>query len=128
MGAEVFEFAPHEHAALDTMRITILRQSLGDQRAREVVEEVVFHLSDRLTLLQSALEDGDKARAQTLATRLASLSEQVGLTDFARVARDLAGCLGNSDAAATAAVGMRLIRLGEESLCSVILYADQSAL
>ena len=63
-----------------------------------------------------------------LASRLASLSEQVGLADFARVARDLAACLAAGDAIATAAVGARLMRLGEDSLFSVMLYADQSAL
>ena len=128
MGAELFQFAAHEGAELDTSRILVLRQSLGDQRCREVVEEVVFHLSDRLGLLQTALAAGDTAEAQVLALRLASLSEQVGLADFARVARDLGACLAAGDRIATGAVGARLMRLGEESLFSVILYADQSAL
>ena len=65
----------------------------------------MFHLTDRLGLLQAALEAGDAAEAQVLASRLASLSEQVGLADFARVARDLAACLAAGDAIATAAVG-----------------------
>ena len=89
MGAQLYQFASHEDAVLDTTRIMVLRQSLGDQRCREVVEEVVFHLTDRLGLLQAALDAGDAAEAQALASRLASLSEQVGLADFARVARDL---------------------------------------
>ena len=128
MGAELYQIASHEDAELDTTRIMVLRQSLGDQRCREVVEEVVFHLTDRLGLLQAALGAGNAAEAQVLASRLASLSEQVGLADFARVARDLGACLAAGDAIATAAVGARLMRLGEDSLFSVILYADQSAL
>ena len=128
MGAEVHRIASHEDAVLDTTRIMILRQSLGDQRCREVVEEVVFHLTDRLGLLQTALAERNGAEAEVLAARLASLSEQVGLADFARVARDLSGCLRREDATASAAVGARLVRLGEESLFSVMLYADQSAL
>jgi hypothetical protein len=128
MGAELLEFSSHEDAALDTARISMLRQSLGDQRCREVVEEVVFHLSDRLSLLQTALSDGDTARSLTLVSRLASLSEQVGLSDFARVSRDLCRCIEADDRVATAAVGARLIRLGEDSLFTVMLYADQSAL
>ena len=71
---------------------------------------------------------GNAAEAQVLASRLASLSEQVGLADFARVARDLGVCLAARDAVATAAVAARLMRLGEDSLFSVMLYADQSAL
>lgn len=128
MSGEVYQFASHEDPVLDTTRILVLRQSLGDQRCREVVEEVVFHLSDRLSLLQIALGANDAAEAEVLASRLACLSEQVGLADFARVSRDLGVCLRAGDRVATAAVGARLIRLGEDSLFSVILYADQMAL
>ena len=128
MNAELYHIASREDAELDTSRILVLRQSLGDPRCREVVSEVVFHLTDRLGLLQTALAWGDAAEAQVLASRLASLSEQVGLADFARVARDLVGCLAANDPVAVAAVGARLARLGEESLFSVILYTDQSAM
>jgi hypothetical protein len=128
MAAQVYNFASHEDAVLDTTRILVLRQSLGDQRCREVIEEVVFHLTDRLSLLQKALADENRPEAHVLSSRLASLSEQVGLADFARVARDLADCLKSEDPVATAAVAARLIRLGEESLFTVISYADQTAL
>ena len=128
MGAVIYEFASHENAELDTSRILTLRTSLGDQRCREVIEEVVFHLSDRLGLLAAALETSDDAEAQVLATRLASLSEQVGLADFARVSRDLAQCIAKEDHVSVGAVAARLMRLGEESLFNVILYADQTAL
>jgi hypothetical protein len=127
MGAEVIRLAAHEPAMLDTRRILVLRQSLGPERCREVVEEVVFHLTERLTLLERALSDGDTPEASRLAARLASLSEQVGLADFARVSRDLCACLDSGDVTATNAVAARLIRLGEDSLFSVISYADQSA-
>ena len=128
MGAELFQIASREDAALDTTRIMVLRQSLGDQRCREIVSEVVFHLTDRHGLLAQAMATGNAAEAQVLASRLASLSEQVGLADFARVARDLDLCLAAGDEVATAAVAARLTRLGEDSLFSVMLYADQSAL
>ncbi len=128
MGAELYQFAAHENPELDTSRIIVLRQSLGDQRCREVVEEVVFHLTDRLGTLRVALDTGDRAAAQAITARLASLSEQVGLADFARVSRDLGACLAADDRIAMGAVGARLLRLGEDSLFSVILYADQSAL
>ncbi len=128
MGAVLYQIAAHENAVVDTARILVLRKSLGDQRCREVIDEVVFHLSDRLGLLQSALESGDMIQTGALADRLAGLSEQVGLKDFARVCRDLLACVESADATATAAVAARLFRLGEESLFTVMLYADQSAL
>jgi NADPH-dependent ferric siderophore reductase len=124
MGAELYCIPAHEDAALDRSRIGVLRQSLGDQRCREVVSEVVFHLTDRLGLLQTALAEGKIGEAQALAARLASLSAQVGLPDFSRVARDLAGCLAIGDGTAIAAVSSRLERLGEDSLISVIVYID----
>ncbi len=89
---------------------------------------MVFHLTDRLGMLRVALGEGRDADAQAIAARLAGLSEQVGLADFARVARDLDACLARGDRIATGAVSARLLRLGEESLFSVILYADQTAL
>ena len=128
MSGNLFSLASYESAELDTTRIMVLRQSLGDQRCREVVEEVVFHLTDRLTLLQIALDERDAAQAHVLASRMASLSEQVGLADFARVSRDLCRCVSAGDPAAIGAVGARLMRLGEDSLFSVLLYADQCAL
>ena len=126
--ADVIELMAREDTVLDTGRLLVLRQSLGDQRCREVVEEVVFHLTDRISLLQKALKNGDRPEARTLALRLASLSEQLGLTDFARVARDVAGRIDAGDPVALAAVAGRLIRLGEDSLFTVMLYADQSSL
>lgn len=128
MGAELIRCAVRECVVLDTARITVLRRSLGDQRTREVVEEVVFHVSDRMSQLEAALEAGNFAEALALAARLGSLSEQVGLQTFAQVARDLVSCLEADNAVATSAVAARLMRLAEDSLVSVIHYADQSAL
>ena len=128
MAAELYRLGTHEDARLDISRILVLRQSLGDHRCREVVGEVVFHLTDRLRQLEAALASGNGLEARELAARLAGLSEQVGLADFARVARDLAACLEAGDVTATAAVAARLMRLGEDSLFSVMVYADQSAL
>lgn len=125
MEAKLYSLPAHEDAALDRSRIQLLRQSLGDQRCREVVSEVVFHMTDRLGVLQTALAAGDLADAKTVANRLAGLSEQVGLSDFSRVARDLANCLASGDVNATAAVSARLTRLGEDSLFSVLIYSEQ---
>lgn len=127
MVAQLYRLGTQEPASLDVARLAVLRQALGEKRCREVVEEVVFHLTDRLAQLKTALETGDAVEMQVLASRLASLSEQVGLGDFARVARDLGSCAAAGDTYAIGAVGARLQRLGEDSLFTVILYADQSA-
>ena len=129
MGAELYQIASREDAALDTGRIIVLRQSLGDQRCREVVSEVVFHLTDRLGLLRAG--DGRRQRRRgagrsprgspASASRSASPTSPGSRATSAPASRP-------AIAIATAAVGARLMRLGEDSLFSVILYADQSAL
>jgi hypothetical protein len=128
MGHQPIQFLPQEAANIDTARILVLRQSLGDQRCREVIEEVVYHLSDRLTQLEAAYIAEDAADVIAHGSRLASLSEQLGLSVFSRVARDLCRCVEANDPVASSAVAARLLRLGDESIFSVMLYADQSAL
>ena len=128
MGAVLVNFAAREAADLDGARIQLLRRSLGDQRCREVIAEVVFHLTDRMALLGEALAAGDRAEAKALTSRLAGLAEQVGLPLFARVARDLRLCLRGEDAIALASVHARLGRIAERSLCDVMRHADPAAL
>ncbi|WP_181164456.1 Hpt domain-containing protein [Amaricoccus solimangrovi] len=128
MGAELIIFDACEAAALDDGRIQLLRRSLGDQRCREILAEVVFHLTDRLTLLNAALDAGDGAEAGVLASRLAGLAEQVGLSKFARVARSLRDCLRAEDPVAVSAVAARLGRLAEDSLRGVMRHADPEAI
>jgi hypothetical protein len=128
MGAQLFKFTSHEAANLDGDRIQLLRRSLGDQRCREIISEVVFHLTDRMTLLGAALTSGDRAEAKALTSRLAGLAEQVGLSLFAEVARDLHLCLRAEDPIAIAAVHARLGRIAERSLCDVMRHADPAAI
>lgn len=128
MGAELINFAAREAANLDGARIQLLRRSLGDQRCREIIAEVVFHLTDRMALLGEALASGDRVEAKALTSRLAGLAEQVGLSLFARVARDLHLCLRSPDGIAVGAVHARLGRIAERSLCDVMRHADPAAL
>lgn len=128
MAAEICQWRRREAAVLDATRITELRRSLGDQRAREILEETAFHLSDRLGLLAAARAAGERAAARAVVSRLWAMSDQVGLQSFARVARDLDACLASGDVVAEAAVAARLDRLAEESFSSLVAYAEHSAL
>lgn len=128
MEAQLVNFASQEAAKLDGERIQLLRRSLGDQRCREIIAEVVFHLTDRMALLAEAVRTGNRAEARALASRLGGLAEQVGLTHFAKVARDLRGCLASDDPVAVAAVHARLGRIAERSLCDVMRHADPAAI
>lgn len=117
-----------EQVLFDPSSIATLRRSRGEERVREIVEEVIFHLTDRLGLLSQAMSAGDRPLARALAGRLAAASEQVGLVGFARVARDLGACLARGDAVAAAAVAARLDRMADRSICRLLDHADRSAL
>jgi hypothetical protein len=117
-----------EKISLDAECITVLRGSLGEQRTREIVEEVVFHLMERIDMMDRAIEAGDAVEACAIAKRMAAMSEQLGLVDFTRVACDLTRCLERGDRNAAAAVSARLGRLSEGSIVYLINYADRTAL
>lgn len=124
---KVLNIINKEKILFDPASIATLRRSRGEERAREIIEEVIFHLTDRLGLLNQAMTAGDRPLARALAGRLAAASEQVGLVGFARVARDLGACLARGDAAA-AAVAARLDRMADRSICRLLDHADRSAL
>ena len=129
MGAELYRIAAHEEAELDTSRLMVLRQSLGDERCREVVEEVVFHLTDRLEPAAGGARRRQRRRG-------AGAGDAAGEPRASRSASPTSpGWRATSTPASppatrppTAAVAARLMRLGEDSLFSVMIYTDQSAL
>lgn len=125
---KVLNIINKEKILFDPASIATLRRSRGEERAREIIEEVIFHLTDQLGLLNQAMTAGDRPLARALAGRLAAASEQVGLVGFARVARDLGACLARGDAAAAAAVAARLDRMADRSICRLLDHADRSAL
>lgn len=125
---KLLKIIDNERMMVDARSVAALRKSLGPHRTREILEEVVFHLTDRLGLLNRALEAGDAPQARALAGRMAAMSEQVGLLGFARVARDLGACLDRRDPVASAAVAARLSRLSDCAVIRLIDYADRSAL
>ena len=117
-----------EQSVIDGDCIAILLRSLGEQRAREVIEEVVFHLMDRIGRLDSAIAAGDAVEACAIANRMAAMATQVGLVDLTRVARDLGLCLGRGDHVGAAAVSARLCRLADGSILYLLNHADRTAL
>jgi hypothetical protein len=117
-----------EKIAIDAERISVLRGAVGEQRTREIVEEVVFHMMERIDLLDRAIDAGDAVEACALAKRMAAMSEELGLVDVTRVAGDLNLCVGRGDRTAAAAVSARLGRLSDSSIVHLINYADRTAL
>ena len=113
-----------EPARLDSGAIKLLENSLGAVRCREVVEEACFVMIDKLAGLELALHKADKNAAMALSKKLATLSGQIGLADFSRVATDLHMCLSRSDVVTQKAIAARLMRLGEASLMTVLQITE----
>ncbi len=113
-----------EHARLDSRAIEILENSLGPIRCREVIEEACFDMVDKLGAVELAMHKSDLIEAGRLSKKIAVLASQVGLEDFAKVARDLCDCLGRDDIVGQKAVASRLMRLGEISLMSMMQLTE----
>ena len=104
--------------------INSLKSTLGLEPSRDIVERAAFEVSDRLSRLEHTLLTGELNKTAKLATSLVGISQQIGMDTFARIASDLVTALNNHDYVAVAAVSRRLIRQGEESLFTVVDYAD----
>lgn len=107
---------PVEKLEIQTEALVALQQSVGVDHSKEMVDRAVYEMADRLWMLKEALLEAEMKKARRLATSLAAVSKQIGLTDFSRVARDLRNCIDAENTVAIAAVGDRLQRVGEGSL------------
>lgn len=119
MQDNVHQLRARECAVLDTDMIAVMQQTLGAEHCQQVVEEVAYQLTERLTRLESLAEDGDIEGVFDITHSIAGIAGQVGLQRMTVVAQDLMGCARSGDLIALRAVSARLIRIGEESLFSL---------
>ena len=113
-----------EQAFVQREAIDILKTSLGAGPSRDVIERAAFEVSDRLVTLEEALLAGDLDAVAQMAARLSSIADNIGMAQFAMVARDLQACVAAQDYNAIAAVSRRLQRVGEASVFTVVDMAD----
>lgn len=113
-----------EQAFVQREAIDILKASLGDGASRDVIERAAFEVSDRLVTLEEALIAGDLGAVTRMAARLSSIADNIGMEQFAAVARDLKACVQAQDYNAIAAVSRRLQRVGEASVFTVVDMTD----
>lgn len=116
-----------EKPVLETTALNTLKTTLGQGQSRDIVERAACEVSDRLSRLDSALSNGDLARAAKIAGGLIGISEQIGLRSFAVVARDLVGAIHANDYVAIAAISRRLIRQGDANLFHAIDYVSNQS-
>lgn len=120
MHTNVRQIRPRETAIIHSETIDMLRDSLGDGPGQHVVERAAFEISDRLAGMEEALLTGDLAAVRAKAKHLAGIGDNLGMVQFAKIARDLEFCIDSRDFVAVAAISRRLLRVGEDSVFSVV--------
>lgn len=124
--AQVSQLHCKEQMALDPTRLFGLYTELGQDAAERMIAAAVEDLAYHLGAIEDAALSGQRMKLRRSAIEVIMLSEQVGLTSLAHVARDLSDCLSRNDAAAQAAVMARLARIAERSLTEVWDIGDLS--
>jgi hypothetical protein len=92
--------------------------AVGPEICREIIEDAMLMVTERLIAIDHALRRGDLSRAGRLAGDVCASAARIGMTAVASQAEALRDCARRADDIAAQAVGMRLLRTGEESLIS----------
>lgn len=108
----------------DTLASLLVKK--GPETSSEIIEKAVLELGDRLWRLDTAIKEGEMAKAGRLASSCVAISDQLGLASLAKVAQTLAGCLETGEATAIHAVAARLRRVGEWSLYVAVQFPQNA--
>jgi len=117
---------PIEKVALNNERLNELYSRLGPAAAENVVSHAMEDLAVALAKCVRSYDKGDLGDALKLAQGIAVLADQVGMSNLAAVAVDVAGLTQRNDGAALAATVSRLARVGESTLMAIWDIQDLS--
>ncbi len=123
---EITVLTQNEAVRLDADRLEDLFRQMGDISAEDIVCRAMEELATRLAQTERHFRKGDVAAMRKSARSMVAISEQIGMTMLAKVARDVTHCVDTADHAALAAVLARLIRIGETSLTEIWELQDLS--
>lgn len=108
-----------ENVRLDPDKLGELYAQLGEAGAEDVVCRAIEELAVRLTHCERLWRQDKMVELRKNARSLIAISEQIGMTAMASIARDVTLAVDNEDAPAVAAILFRLLRVGERSLTAV---------
>lgn len=120
MSDQVVRITAQESALVDTTAVLGLQRSLGTLRCQEMVEDAIYQITERLARLERAVRNGDRGTAQDAARALIGLTTRIGLLRMSVVASDLCEVMADGDDVAVNAITARLVRLGEDSLFTLV--------
>lgn len=124
--AEVFTLVQNEKIRLDPDRLADLYRQMGEAGAEEVICRAIEELAVRLAHCERLWRQQDMPCLRKSARSLIAISEQIGMTTLARIARDVTRSIDDGEHAALGATLFRLIRIGERSLTAVWDLQDLS--
>lgn len=108
-----------ENVRLDPDKLGELYSQLGEAGAEDVVCRAIEELAVRLTHCERLWRQDKMVELRKNARSLIAISEQIGMSAMAEIARDVTVAIDNEDAPAIAAILFRLLRVGERSLTAV---------
>ncbi|MGB5559606.1 MAG: hypothetical protein WBN04_16545 [Paracoccaceae bacterium] len=110
---------PVEKVRLDNVHLEELYTKLGPTGAEDFISRTMEELAVQLAKLGRNHSAGRIDEVRKVAVLIGSLSDQIGMSNVARVALDVADLSARNDGAALAATVARLGRIGESSLMAV---------
>lgn len=122
----ILSFNTSETSAIDTDPIQTLKRELGEKRCRAVVDGMIFEITDLLCKIERLVSRSEFDEVEDALDQVTQISGDLGLVCLTDVASDLRECVSRGDQVATMAVSARLIRLGEDSLFSLIEFTNKS--
>lgn len=122
----VVEFNTTEISAIDTDPVQMLKHELGEKRCRVLVDGMIFEVTDSLCKIERLVSCNDFEAVLPLLDNVSVTSSKLGLVCLTDVATDLRECINQNNMVSILAVSGRLIRLGEDSLFSLIEFTNKS--
>ncbi|MEP1329606.1 MULTISPECIES: hypothetical protein [Rhodobacterales] len=111
---------------MDPDKLSELYAQLGEAGAEDVVCRAIEELAVRLTHCERLWRQDNMPDLRKNARSLIAISDQIGMSTMAQIARDVTVSIDSEDPPAVAAILFRLLRVGERSLTAVWDQQDLS--
>ncbi|WP_316013769.1 hypothetical protein [Roseobacter sp. HKCCA0434] len=116
----MIQMPAQDRALVDTSAVARLEQRVGTRRCQELVEETIYEITDKLAKMERAVKAERFDDARDLARGLIGACTRIGLIRMSLVATDLTEVIALDDRPAIGAIAARLVRLGEDSLFTLV--------
>lgn len=123
---QVFHLTVAESGYVDFEIVGALKASTGAMRYSEIVEDVVFSLTEKITALMNNARGREFEDAERQSAKIGVIARQIGLNGVASVAAAAQDCASRHEYTALSAVSVRLARMAERSLFSIIEFDAQA--